>query len=141
MKEVMKMNPLLLSVGNIDWTQTGRENFENISEVFGCDIISFNPNRKLAKILFRKAFENIGSPTWYIDSLIYAFPIKMAINLGIKLLVYGEDVNYVYGGKFDNEKASAKEIMLNDVVKPIWKEWLEDGQISEKDLELSLIHI
>ena len=51
------MNPLLLSVGNIDWTQTGRENFENISEVFGCDIISFNPNRKLAKILFRKAFE------------------------------------------------------------------------------------
>ena len=139
MKEVMKMNPLLLSVGNIDWTQTGRENFENISEVFGCDIISFNPNRKLAKILFRKAFENIGSPTWYIDSLIYAFPIKMAINLGIKLLVYGEDVNYVYGGKFDNEKASAKEIMLNDVVKPIWKEWLEDGQISEKDLEAARI--
>ena len=25
--------------------------------------------------------------------------------------------------------------MLNDVGKPIWKEWLEDGQISEKDLE------
>ena len=63
----------------------------------------------------------------------------MAINLGIKLLVYGEDVNYVYGGKFDSEKASAKEIMLNDVVKPIWKEWLEDGQISEKDLESARI--
>ena len=59
----------------------------------------------------------------------------MAIRLGIKLLVYGEDVNYVYGGKYDNEKASAKEIMLNDVVKPIWKEWFEDGQLSEKDLE------
>ena len=135
MKEVMKMNPLLLSVSNVDWTETGRKNLENISETFGCDIISFNPNRKIAKILFRKAFEKIGSPTWYIDALIYAFPIKMAIRLGIKLLVYGEDVNYVYGGKYDNEKASAKEIMLNDVVKPIWKEWFEDGQLSEKDLE------
>ena len=29
--------------------------------------------------------------------------------------------------------------MLNDVVKPIWKEWLEDGQISEKDLESARI--
>ena len=137
MKEVMKMNPLLLAVSNIEGTETGRKNLENISETFGCDIISFNPNRKIAKILFRKAFEKIGSPTWYIDSLIYAFPHKMAMRLGIKLLVYGEDVNYAYGGKYDNEKASAKEIMLNDVVKPIWKEWFEDGQLSEKDLEFA----
>ncbi|KAF6245779.1 N-acetyl sugar amidotransferase [Nitrosopumilus sp. b2] len=134
-KEVLKMNPLLLSVSNIDWTETGRKNFENISENFGCDVISFNPNRKVAKILFRKAFEKIGSPTWYVDALIYAFPIKMAIQLGIKLLFYGEDVNYVYGGKYDSEKASAKEIMLNDVVKPVWKEWFEDNQLTEKDLE------
>tara|TARA_B110000438_G_scaffold291389_1_gene328269 strand:+ start:450 stop:1544 length:1095 start_codon:yes stop_codon:yes gene_type:complete len=134
MKEIMKMNPLLLSVSNIDWTETGRKNFENISEVFGCDIISFNPNRKIAKILFKKTFEKIGSPTWYIDSLIYAFPIKMSIDLGIKLLVYGEDVNYIYGGKFDDEKASAKEIMLNDVVKPIWQELLDEEQISEKEI-------
>lgn len=134
-KEIMKMNPLLLSVGNIDWTETGRSNFENISESFGCDMISFNPNRKVAKILFKKAFEEIGSPTWYIDALIYAFPIKMAIKLGIKLLVYGEDVNYTYGGRFDKEKSSAKEIMLNDVVKPVWEEWFSDGQISKKDLQ------
>lgn len=139
MKEVLKMNPLLLSVGNIDWTETGRKNFDNISEVFGCDIISFNPNRKVAKKMFKKTFESIGSPTWYFDSLIYAFPIKMSIDLGIKLLVYGEDVNYTYGGKFDDEKSSAKEIMLNDVVKPIWKECLEEGEISEKDISAAKI--
>ncbi len=26
MKEVMKMNPILITVGNIDWTETGRKN-------------------------------------------------------------------------------------------------------------------
>jgi len=138
-KEVMKMNPILLSVGNIDWTETGRKNFENLSETFGCDIITFNPNRKVAKKLFKKAFEEIGSPTWYIDSLIYAFPYKMALKLGIKLLIYGEDVNYTYGGKYDTETPSAKLQPLNDVVKPIWEKWLEDGELTEKDLDATRI--
>ena len=30
MKEVMKMNPVLLSVGNLDWSETGRENLDNL---------------------------------------------------------------------------------------------------------------
>ena len=34
MKEVMKMNPVLLAVGSFDWTETGRKNLENLSETF-----------------------------------------------------------------------------------------------------------
>jgi hypothetical protein len=58
----------------------------------------------------------------------------MAIKMGIKLLVYGEDVNYTYGGKHDKETPSALLQSQNDVVKPLWKEWFEDGEISKKDL-------
>ena len=134
MKEKLKMNPVLLSVGNIDWTETGRKNLDNLSETFGCDIIVHNPNRKIAKKMFKKAFTKIGSPSWYLDALIYAFPVKMAMNLGIKFLIYGEDVNYTYGGKHDTETSSALLQSKNDVVKPIWNDWLEDG-ISEQDLE------
>ena len=135
MKEVMKMNPLLVSVGNLDWTETGRRNLNNLSETFGCDILMLHPNRKLAKKMLRKAFEKIGSPTWYLDYLIYAYPYRMAIKMGIKLLVYGEDVNYTYGGKHNEEKPSALLQSQNDVVKPLWKEWFEDGEISEKELD------
>ena len=135
MKEVMNMNPVLFSVGNIDWTETGRKNLENISEAFGCDIITFEPNRKIAKYLFRKAFEELGSPTWYIDSLIYSFPVNMAMKLGIKLLVYGEDINYTYGGKHNVETPYALHQSDNDVVKPVWDIWFKDGMISESDLE------
>ena len=134
MKEVMKMNPLLLSVGNIDWTETGRKNIENISETFGCDIIMLHPNRKMAKKMFKKAFEELGSPSWYLDYQMYSFPVKMCIKLGIKLLVYGEDVNYTYGGKYDEETPSAMLQPLNDVSKPIWKEWFKEGEINEKDM-------
>ena len=84
--------------------------------------------------MFRKALEEIGSPSWYLDALIYAFPVKMAMKLGIKLLVYGEDVNYTYGGKYDTETPSALLQSKNDVVKPLWNEWLDD-EITEQDLE------
>jgi len=134
MKEVMKMNPVLLTVGNIEWTETGRKNLENLSDTFGCDIISFEPNRNVARKIARRAFAELGSPTWYIDALIYAFPVKMAIQLGIKLLVYGENINYTYGGKHNNDTPSAKLQMENDVVKSVWEKWFEDGQISEKEL-------
>ena len=134
-KEKLKMNPLLISVGNLDWTETGRNNLENLSETFGVDIIMKQPNRKLAKKMFRKAFEKIGSPSWYLDYQMYSFPVQMCIKLGIKLLVYGEDVNYTYGGQYDEETPSAMLQPLNDVSKPVWQEWLDDGDISESDLE------
>ena len=135
MKEIMKMNPVLLAVGNIDWTETGRKNLENLSDSFSCDIITHLPNRKVARILAKKTFREIGSPTWYIDALIYSFPVRMAIQLGVKLLVYGENVNYTYGGKFNVETPSAMRQPENDVVKPVRDKLLKDGEISEKELE------
>ena len=50
------------------------KNLENLSDTFSCDIISFNPNRNVARKMLKKAFAEIGSPTWYYDALIYAFP-------------------------------------------------------------------
>jgi hypothetical protein len=85
--------------------------------------------------MFKKSLEEIGSSSWYVDSLVYAFPVKMSMKLGIKLLVYGEDVNYVYGGKFSDETPSAKLQPKNDVIKPVWDRWFEDGDISPIDLE------
>ncbi|EKD55804.1 MAG: hypothetical protein ACD_59C00033G0012 [uncultured bacterium] len=135
MKEVMKMNPILVSVGNIDWTETGRKNLDNLSDTFNCDIITLNPNRNISRIMTKKTFVKIGSPTWYADALIYAFPYRIAMQLGLHLLVYGENVNYTYGGKFDQETPSAKLQPLNDVVKPLWAEWFEGGDVTEKDIE------
>lgn len=135
MKEVMKMNPILLAVGNTDWTEVGRKNLENLSDAFNCEVIQLQPNRRVTRIMYLKAFEDRGQPTWYPDSLIYAFPYWMAMKLGVKLLVYGEDVNYTYGGKYNDETPSAMLQSTNDVVQPYSKKWLEEGQITEKDLQ------
>ena len=117
LKEKLGMNPVLLSVGNLDWTETGRANLDNLSDAFSCDIISHLPNRNVARIMAKKSLIELGSPTWYSDALIYAYPYRMAMQLGLKFLVYGENVNYTYGGEYGEETPSAMMQPLNDVVK------------------------
>lgn len=136
MKELMKMNPLLINVYNFSWTETGRHNFNNMSDTFGCDTISLHLNRKLARKMTRKAFEKMGSPNWYWDKAVYVYPIRMAINMNIPLVVYGENVSYEYGGRQTKETYSAKDQINNDVAKIVdWEYWLDD-EISMKDFNM-----
>jgi N-acetyl sugar amidotransferase len=134
MKELMHMNPLLLNVFNFDYTEAGLHNLTNMSEAFGCDMLSLHLNRNVAKKMLRIAFEEFGSPTWYWDRAVYVWPIQMAIELGIPLVVYGENVSYEYGGSQREETYSAKAQIDNDVAKSIPLDfWLGKG-ISRKDL-------
>jgi N-acetyl sugar amidotransferase len=135
MKKLMKMNPLLINVYNFSWTNAGLHNFNNMSEVFGCDTISLHLNRKVARKMLRKAFENLGSPCWYWDMAVYVFPIRMGINMKIPLIVYGENVSYEYGGFQREETYSAKKQIENDCVKDVGGlDFWVDEDISKKDL-------
>ena len=120
MKEVMKMNPILFSVeDNFKMTEAGRYNIQNISEEFGCSIISLKPDIKTQKKLMRYTFEKYGKPTWYVDRLIYTYPLLMALKFNTPLLVYGENISYEYGGADYEETYSARGQLNNGVASDI----------------------
>ena len=133
-KEKLNMNPLLVSVDNFTWTETGRHNWTNILTTFGVDAHVMSLNPQICKKMFRKALEKLGSPTWYFDRAIYAYPFQIAIKLGIRLIVYGENTSYEYGGPLTKESYSAIDQIKNDVVKPVPWEFFIDGEIKMKDL-------
>ena len=135
MKELMGMNPILVTVeDNFTMTEAGKHNLKNISEAFGCNVISMKPDIKTQKILMKKTFEKYGKPTWFIDRMIYTYPMHMAIKFNTPLLVYGENVSYEYGGADAVETYSANGQLLNGVASDIdHKELLGDG-ITEKEL-------
>ncbi len=134
MKELMKMNPLLVNVHNFSWTKTGYDNFNNMSEAFGCDTLAMHLNRRLAKKFLWKALVKLGAPTWYWDRAVYAFPLRAGINYKIPLIVYGENISYEYGGAQTKETYSAKDQVSNNVVKDVdWSFWL-DKDITMKDM-------
>ena len=139
LKEVMHMNPILFSVeDNFPMTQAGIHNLKNISEEFGCTIISCKPNIKVQKTLMRKFFEKYGKPTWYVDRLIYTFPLHMAAKFNTPMLCYGENVSFEYGGNADKETYSAMGQIENGVAVGMPMEELLGDGVTEKDLSLTL---
>ncbi len=138
-KEVMKMNPILFNVeDNFEMTEAGKHNLRNISEEFGCPIISLKSDRKAQKKLVRYTFEKYGKPTWFIDRLIYTFPMHMALKFNTPLLVYGENVSYEYGGSDYEETYSARNQLNNGVASDIDSdELLSIEGITEQVLELT----
>ncbi|WP_312470777.1 N-acetyl sugar amidotransferase [Neobacillus sp.] len=136
-KELLNMNPLLVSVeDNFEMTEAGKHNIKNISERFGCHIISLKPNLRAQKQIMRKTFEKYGKPTWYIDRLIYTFPLNIASKFNIPLIVYGENISYEYGGAQRVETYSAKDQINNGVASGIDFEELIDENISLMDLSM-----
>ena len=139
MKNVMGMNPILFSVeDNFPMTEAGKHNIQNISEEFGCNIISCKPDRRAQKKLMRYMFEKYGKPTWYIDRLIYTYPLMMATKFNTPLLVYGENVSYEYGGSDCKETYSARALLNNGVASGIDEEELiQNAGITIKDLAMT----
>lgn len=120
MKEVMGMNPLLVTVeDNFPMTAAGLHNIQNISEAFGCDIISMKPNIRVQKIIMKYTFEKYAKPTYFIDRYIYTYPLHMAVKFNTPLLVYGENIGYEYGGSGAIETYSAKDQIVNGVASGI----------------------
>lgn len=135
MKDIMHMNPLLVSAeDNFPMTNAGLHNIKNISEAFGCDIISMKPNIKAQKKIMRYTFENYGKPTYFIDRYIYTYPLWMAIKFNTPLLVYGENVSFEYGGNHDEETYSARYQIMNGVASGIPAEELCIDGVTMKDL-------
>lgn len=138
MKEVMHMNPILFSVeDNFPMTEAGKHNIKNISEEFGCPIISYKPNICAQKKLMRGMFEKYGKPTWYLDRYIYTFPLHMALKFNTMLLVYGENVSYEYGGNCAEESYSARAQVNNGVASEFSKSELLSFGVTEEDLAMT----
>ena len=139
MKNVMHMNPILFSVeDNFPMTEAGKHNLRNISEEFGCNIISIKPDIRAQKKLMRYMFENYGKPTWYIDRLIYTYPLIMSLKFRTPLLVYGENVSFEYGGADAQETYSARNQLKNGVALGIdEQELIEGAGVTKEDLILT----
>ena len=83
-------------------------------------------------------FEKYGKPTWYLDRLIYTYPLIMALKFNTPLLVYGENVSYEYGGADSEETYSAKEQINNGVATGIDEnELIENVGMALQDLSFT----
>jgi N-acetyl sugar amidotransferase len=108
------MNPLCVTATTDHLSAIGRRNIENIKHL-GVDYIEVTPNPVVRRRINRLALEQVGDISWPEHVAIFTIPVRIAVQLGVPLIVWGENSQNEYGGP-----AAAAE---NNV---LTRRWLEE---------------
>jgi N-acetyl sugar amidotransferase len=84
------LNPLLVTYHGNNYTPTGMKNLINMRNAFNCDHIFFTPNIHVLKTMNRLGQLIMGDMNWHAHSGIFTYPIRVAVQQNIPLMVWGE---------------------------------------------------
>ena len=137
-KEVVDrgMSPLLVTVtDSFRHTTAGTQNLRNLIERFNLNHWQYTISHDLFVRATRWAFEQTGEALKYVEYAIYTIPYMLAQQMGIGLVVFGENSGYEYGSTENNTYVGNPD--LNALVRKIESEyefWLEGG-VSPKEVD------
>lgn len=97
------MNPLCLTITPPIPLELGEKNLRAFVES-GYNHITINPAHEAMRMLNRLGFEEMGFPYYGWLIAIQAAPVRVANQLGIGLIFFGEDGEIEYGGTTETEK-------------------------------------
>ena len=98
-----KLNPLVVRFDHNFLRDEVLKNTEKTLINLGCDFYNYKPNFDIVKKIMLETFIRRGDFCWHCHVGITAFPINVAIEKKIPLLIYGESsVEYSSWYKFDD---------------------------------------
>ncbi len=103
MKEVFGMNPLLVCYNHVYNTKRGIRNLRNMVRRFNCDLLRFTTNPESARKISRYMLRRVGDITWHYHAGIMTFPIQVAVQYKIPLMVWGEEGFSELTGMFNQD--------------------------------------
>jgi N-acetyl sugar amidotransferase len=99
-KEVLGLNPLLVTYHGNNYLDVGLRNLKRMREVFGVDHVFFSPSPPLLQKLNRLCFKKMGDMNWHAHAGIFTYPVQAAVMYRIPLIVWGEHGYMDLGGMF-----------------------------------------
>jgi N-acetyl sugar amidotransferase len=84
------LNPLLVTYHGNNYTPTGMKNLLNMREVFDCDHIFFTPSIRVLKSMNRLGQLMMGDMNWHAHAGIFTYPIRVAVQSKVPLMIWGE---------------------------------------------------
>ena len=100
--QVLKMlelglNPLCVTASTCALSEIGRRNIENLKNL-GVDYVEVSVNPNVRHTINRFALEHVGDISWPEHVTIFTIPVRVAVQHGIRLIVWGENSQNEYGG-------------------------------------------
>jgi N-acetyl sugar amidotransferase len=108
------LNPLCVTATTDELSAIGRRNIENVKRL-GVDYVEVSTNPVVRRKINRLALEQVGDISWPEHVAIFTIPIRIAVQMKIPLIVWGENSQNEYGGP----AAAAKGNTLT-------RRWLEE---------------
>lgn len=108
------MNPLCVTSTTDKLSDIGRRNIENLKNL-GVDYLEVTVNPVVRHKINMLALTQIGDISWPEHVVIFTIPVRIAVQLNIPLIIWGENPQNEYGGP-----ASASEN------KTVTRRWLEE---------------
>lgn len=108
------MNPLCVTSTTDMLSDVGRKNIENLKRR-GVDYIEVSTNPVVRRKVNRLALRTVGDISWPEHVTIFTIPVRIAVQLSIPLIVWGENSQHEYGGP----AGAAENRVLN-------RRWLEE---------------
>lgn len=91
------LNPLCVTATTDRLTDIGRRNIENIKRM-GVDYIEVSTNPRVRRRINKLALTQVGDISWPEHVAIFTVPVRVAVQFGVPLLVWGENSQNEYGG-------------------------------------------
>ena len=108
------MNPLCVTATTDKLSDIGRRNIENLKQL-GVDYIEVSTNPVVRRRINRLALTQVGDISWPEHVTIFTIPVRVAVQLNVPLIVWGENSQNEYGGP----AAAADDNVLT-------RRWLEE---------------
>ncbi len=96
---LLKYDLRILAV-NVDYgikTEIGQYNLALVPKM-GANLITYRPELPLHTHLIRIGFEDFGDPDLLSHTLLHAYPLHVALQFNIPLVLHGENSAFEYGG-------------------------------------------
>ena len=91
------INPLAVTATTDHLSDIGRYNIENLKRQ-GVDYIEVTVNPVIRRNINKLALEQVGDISWPEHVLIFTIPVRIAVQMNISLIVWGENSQNEYGG-------------------------------------------
>lgn len=90
-------NPLCVTATTDDLSPIGRRNLDNIKKL-GVDSIEVTPNPVVRRRINRLALTQVGDISWPEHVCIFTVPVRIAVQMNVPLIIWGENSQHEYGG-------------------------------------------
>jgi N-acetyl sugar amidotransferase len=91
------LKPLCVVATTCQLSEIGRRNIENLKNL-GVDCVEYSTNPKVRRTLNKIGLIQVGDISWPEHVSIFTVPVRIAVQFGIPLLVWGENPQHEYGG-------------------------------------------